>query len=59
MLIVSDILRAAIVLLLPIAAITNVLLVYPLVFAGHDDLDLLPAGPGRDPAADRRRATTC
>jgi DHA3 family macrolide efflux protein-like MFS transporter len=32
-LIVSDILRAAIVLLLPLAAIMNVLLVYPMVFA--------------------------
>jgi DHA3 family macrolide efflux protein-like MFS transporter len=32
-LIVSDILRAAIVLLLPLAAIANVLLVYPMVFA--------------------------
>ncbi|MGZ8438380.1 MAG: MFS transporter [Candidatus Limnocylindrales bacterium] len=32
-LIVSDILRAAIVLLLPLVAITNVLLVYPMVFA--------------------------
>jgi len=32
-LIVSDILRAAIVLLLPMAAIVNVLLVYPMVFA--------------------------
>jgi DHA3 family macrolide efflux protein-like MFS transporter len=31
-LVVSDILRAAIVLLVPIAAVTNVLLVYPLVF---------------------------
>jgi len=31
--IVSDILRAAIVLVLPLAAITNVLLVYPMVFA--------------------------
>jgi MFS family permease len=32
-LIVSDILRAAIVLLLPLVAISNVLLVYPMVFA--------------------------
>lgn len=32
-LIVSDILRAAIVLLIPLAAVTNVVLVYPLVFA--------------------------
>ncbi len=32
-LIVSDLLRAATVLLVPIAAVTNVLLVYPLVFA--------------------------
>ncbi len=32
-LIVSDILRAAIVLLLPMVAIMNVLLVYPMVFA--------------------------
>lgn len=32
-LIVSDILRAAIVLLIPLAAVTNVILVYPLVFA--------------------------
>jgi MFS family permease len=32
-LIVSDILRAAIVLLLPLAAIANVVLVYPMVFA--------------------------
>ena len=32
-LVVSDILRAALVLLLPIAVVTNVLLVYPLVFA--------------------------
>ena len=31
-LIVSDILRAAVVLLIPIAAITNVLLVYPMIF---------------------------
>jgi DHA3 family macrolide efflux protein-like MFS transporter len=30
--IVSDILRAAIILVLPIAAITNILLVYPLIF---------------------------
>lgn len=32
-LVVSDLLRAATVLLVPIAAVTNVLLVYPLVFA--------------------------
>lgn len=32
-LIVSDILRAAIVLLIPLAIVTNILLVYPLVFA--------------------------
>ena len=31
-LVVSDLLRAAVVLLVPIAAVTNVLLVYPLVF---------------------------
>ena len=31
-LIVSDILRAAVVLLMPIAAVTNILLVYPLIF---------------------------
>lgn len=31
-LVVSDLLRAAIVLLIPIAAVTNILLVYPLVF---------------------------
>ncbi len=30
--VVSDILRAAIVLLLPVAAVTNILLVYPLIF---------------------------
>ena len=32
MLVVSDILRAALVLLIPLAVIVNVLLVYPLVF---------------------------
>ena len=32
-LIVSDILRAAVVLLIPLAAVTNILLVYPMVFA--------------------------
>jgi MFS transporter, DHA3 family, macrolide efflux protein len=32
-LIVSDLLRAAVVLLIPVAAVTNVVLVYPLVFA--------------------------
>ncbi len=32
-LIVSDILRAAVVLLIPLAAVTNVVLVYPMVFA--------------------------
>jgi MFS family permease len=31
-LVVSDLLRAAVVLLIPIAAVTNILLVYPLVF---------------------------
>lgn len=31
--VVSDLLRAAIVLLIPVAAVTNVLLVYPLLFA--------------------------
>jgi MFS family permease len=31
-LVVSDILRAAIVLILPVAAVTNILLVYPLIF---------------------------
>jgi MFS family permease len=31
--VVSDLLRAAIILLIPIAAVTNLLLVYPLVFA--------------------------
>ena len=31
--VVSDLLRAAIILLIPIAAVTNILLVYPLVFA--------------------------
>ena len=31
-LVVSDILRAAIVLILPIAAVTNIILVYPLIF---------------------------
>ena len=30
--VVSDILRAALVLLLPVAAVTNILLVYPLIF---------------------------
>ena len=30
--VVSDLLRAAIVLLLPVAAVTNILLVYPLIF---------------------------
>ena len=30
--VVSDILRAAIVLLLPVAAVTNIVLVYPLIF---------------------------
>ena len=30
--VVSDILRAAIVLILPVAAVTNIVLVYPLVF---------------------------
>jgi MFS family permease len=32
-LVVSDLLRAAVVLLIPVAAVTNVVLVYPLVFA--------------------------
>ena len=32
-LVVSDLLRAAIVLVLPVAAVTNILLVYPLIFA--------------------------
>ncbi len=31
--VVSDLLRAAIILIIPIAAVTNILLVYPLVFA--------------------------
>ena len=31
--VVSDLLRAAIILVIPIAAVTNILLVYPLVFA--------------------------
>lgn len=31
--VVSDLLRAAIILLIPIAAVTNILLVYPLIFA--------------------------
>ena len=54
--VVSDILRAAIVLVLPIAAVTNIVLVYPLIFLVTSDLGLLPAGAGRDPAADRPRA---
>ena len=52
-LVVSDLLRAAVVLLIPIAIVTNILLVYPLVFAADLDLDLLPAGASRDPAPDR------
>ena len=55
--VVSDLLRAAVVLIIPIAAITNVWLVYPLIFLDHVDLDLLPAGPRRDPAADRLATT--
>ena len=31
--VVSDLLRAAIILIVPIAAVTNILIVYPLVFA--------------------------
>ncbi len=31
--VVSDLLRAAVILLIPIAAVTNILLVYPLIFA--------------------------
>ena len=53
--VVSDLLRAAIILIIPIAAVTNILLVYPLIFADHVDLDLLPAGAGGGPAADRSR----
>ena len=43
----SDILRAALVLLVPVAVLVNVWLVYPLMFADHDDLDLLPARAAR------------
>ena len=53
-LVVSDILRAAVVLLIPVAAVMNIFLVYPLIFLVDLDLDLLPPGAGRDPAADRR-----
>ena len=54
--VVSDILRAAIMLVIPIAAVTNIVLVYPLIFLVDQCLGLLPAGPGRDPAPDRPRA---
>ena len=57
-LIVSDILRAAVVLLIPIAAVVNVFLVYPLIFVVTLDLDLLPTGACGDHAAARREATT-
>ena len=48
--VVSDILRAAVVLLIPVAAVVNIVLVYPLIFLVTSDLGLLPAGPRRDPA---------
>ena len=54
--VVSDILRAAIMLVIPIAAVTNIVLVYPLIFLVDQHLGLLPAGAGRDPAPDRPRA---
>ena len=57
-LIVSDILRAAVVLLIPVAVIVNVAARLPDDLRRHLDLALLPAGAGRDPAAARggRRA---
>ena len=57
--IVSDLLRAGIVLLIPIAAVTEPRARLPAGLPGHDDLDLLPAGEAGDPAPDRRpRATS-
>ena len=53
--VVSDLLRAAMVLLIPLAAVSNFLLVYPLLFLITSDLAVLPAGPDRDHAADRPR----
>ena len=57
--VVSDILRAALVLLIPVAAVDEHLPRLPADLPRHHDLGLLPAGPGRDPAADRAGATTC
>ena len=57
-LVVSDILRAAVVLLIPIAAIVNILLVYPLVFVVTAISIFFRPGPGRDPAAARRARTS-
>ena len=54
-LVVSDILRAAVVLVMPIAASTNILARLPTGVPADHDLDLLPAGPGRDPDATRPR----
>ena len=56
--IVSDLLRAACVLMIPIVAVGQHLSRLPADLPDHLDLDLLPTRPGRDPAADRpgRRA---
>ena len=58
-LVVCDLLRASIVMLIPIAVVTNVVLVYPARLPGHGGVALLPAGArGGDPA-DRPARTTC
>ncbi len=54
-LVVSDILRASLVLLLPVAILINVWLAYPHRVPDHHGLDLLPARPHLDPAAHRPR----
>ena len=54
-LVVSDILRAALVLLIPLAAVTNIVL-STRCSSSDDHFGLLPAGAGRDPAPDRGRA---
>ena len=57
-LIVSDILRAAVVLLIPVAVDRERAARLPADLRRHLDLALLPAGAGRDPAAARRRTTS-
>ena len=53
--IVSDLLRAAVVLIMPDCRDHECLARLSVDLPHDDDLDLLPAGPRRDPAADRVR----